>query len=146
MMGEKALSRNEITNVRAEVWITTGVQVNEIETWTGVNRGAWMRIEKKQQIVVLKMRGKCKKFHFGFLLHMHSTHAHLHRPHLNCVVRKKRTILPFFTICIPLRSCFSQACGNCILDSLAARERAVSFKTLILWLPVRAILSFLKVL
>lgn len=117
---------------------------------TRVNRGAWTRIEEKQQIVVLKMREKRKKSFWLFIAHAQHTHAHTHvyiihphHPHLNWVVwKKRRKILPFFTICIPLRSCSSQACGNCILDSVSVCARAhLSFNTLIVWLSVCAVRS-----
>lgn len=48
--GKSSLSRNGITNIRVEVWITTGVQVNEIETWREKNADGSETVEHEWEL------------------------------------------------------------------------------------------------
>lgn len=80
MIGKKAHTRNEITNAKA----------NERERETECEKEN--ESDGEQQIVVLKMWEKCKKFHFGFLLHMQNilTQTHIYIGHTGNVGDRKR--------------------------------------------------------
>lgn len=150
--GRKTLRRNEITNISVEVWITTGVQANEIEIWWEKNvdgSKSWSMNEncEKQQIVVLKMRGECKKISFWLFI-AHAPQTHIYIAHTWIVWWEKSERFYRFSQFV---FHFRAAPHKRVVIVYLIRVRGVSLKTLIRWLPARAIqvvfaLSFLKVL